>query len=177
MTPQEITAIIQLIIAPVVMISACSIFVNGLLSRYAAVNDRIRMMAHERLELRLGSPMLPQAPLTPFAIERLTEIDYQLPRLLGRHKLLRNSVLLLYIAVLLFVADMFVIATASFFSTALSATVVLVVFLIGTSVFFVGVLLAVLEVRNSHLTVSYEAQRIVALTLTENDTMLRASDE
>ncbi len=51
MTPEAIGRTIQLILAPVVMFSACSIFVGGVLSHYTAVGDRIRALTHERLEV------------------------------------------------------------------------------------------------------------------------------
>ena len=45
------TQVIQFIIAPTVMVSACSLILNGILVRYAQVNDRLRLMAHERWDL------------------------------------------------------------------------------------------------------------------------------
>jgi uncharacterized membrane protein YphA (DoxX/SURF4 family) len=42
---------IQLILAPVVMVTACAILLAGLLSRFAALNDRLRLLARERLDL------------------------------------------------------------------------------------------------------------------------------
>ena len=54
MSAETVTRTIQLILAPVVMLSACSVFVGGVLAHYAAINDRIRTMVHERLELLAG---------------------------------------------------------------------------------------------------------------------------
>src|SRR5579859_706139 len=51
MSVEAITRMIQLILAPVVLVSACAIFVGGLLSHYEAINARMRSMARERLEL------------------------------------------------------------------------------------------------------------------------------
>src|SRR5205814_4710458 len=116
-----VTQIIQLIIAPVVMVSACGIVLNGLLARYAAVNDRLRLMAHERWDLlRSASRSGPGDPseidpseIDPFVIERLQELDIQIPQLLQRHHRLRDAVLLLYIAMLLFIACMVAIGAAA----------------------------------------------------------------
>jgi hypothetical protein len=160
MSAQTIAMTIQWIIAPVVMISACSIFVNGLLSRYAAVNDRMRAMARERLELCFVA----DGAVSAFNRERLAQIDHQLPELLDRHKQLRDSVMLHYIAVTLFILDMFVIAaTAAMPEVLWLPTAVLVVFLSSTGAFFIGVLVAVREVRASHHTVMYEVERIETL--------------
>jgi len=40
-----ITATIQLIIAPVVIVTACALLVNGLLTRYTLLIDRLRALA------------------------------------------------------------------------------------------------------------------------------------
>src|SRR5438067_10711325 len=89
------------------MVSACGILVSGLLGHYQAVNDRLRALARERLELVLGAP-----PATALGRERLAEIDAQLPGLLARHRAVQQAVLLLYVAIALFVACMAVIGLA-----------------------------------------------------------------
>jgi hypothetical protein len=47
MSAEMVARTIQLIIAPVVMVTTCSILLGGLLSHYAALNDRLRGMARE----------------------------------------------------------------------------------------------------------------------------------
>ena len=49
MNAEMVARIIQLILAPVVMISACAILESGLLGHYASINARLRNMTHERL--------------------------------------------------------------------------------------------------------------------------------
>ncbi len=158
---QNINSIIQLIIAPVVLITSCSIFLNGLLTRYAAVNDRMRLLARERL--KLGFAIHPDTPPSPLTVERLHQICYQLPQLLRRHNLLRDSVLIGYLAVLIFVADMFVIALAVFSSLDWIGGMVLIIFLIGVAMLFISTLLTLIEVWHSHRAVSYEIERVIGL--------------
>jgi len=160
MTAQAIAAIIQSIIAPVVMISACSIFVNGLLTRYGAVNDRMRLMAQERLSLCHLPDGSRASMFTDLGSERIALIDHQLQLLLGRHAQLRDSIFLLYLSVLFFVTDMFIIAAAGASSLDWLFTAALIVFLTGTLSFFVGVLVAVLEIRTSHSMISYEVGHV-----------------
>src|SRR5207244_2207763 len=50
-SPEAIGRAIQLILAPVVMFSACSVFVGGVLNHYTSVGDRIRALTRERLDL------------------------------------------------------------------------------------------------------------------------------
>ena len=51
MTIDTIVRTISLILAPVVMISSCAIFLNGLITRYESTSVRMRAMHRERLEL------------------------------------------------------------------------------------------------------------------------------
>jgi hypothetical protein len=166
MNAEMIARTIQLILAPVVMVTACAIMLGGLLGHYAAINDRLRIMAHERLDLLHGasgdlSTALPSADA--FAGERLQQIDVQMPDLLRRHKLVRDAVLTIYCAILIFIASMFVIAFAAAVNSTWVAIVALVMFLMGTAILLWGVLLTALEVRTSHLAIQFEAQHILSL--------------
>ena len=73
MTAESIVKIIQLILAPAVMVTTCAILLGGMQGHYAAVNDRLRAMARERLDLLLGlgQSSNPEA----FVSERLEQID------------------------------------------------------------------------------------------------------
>jgi hypothetical protein len=163
---EAVTRTIQLVLAPVVMVTACAILLNVLQSRYAIVNDRLRAMSGERLEL-LRTPGASTLALPPnadaFIVERLAEIDRQIPDLLGRHLTLRNAILAVYYAIAAFIATMFVIALATTFGTAFLATTILVLFLAGTALVLVGVGLTAVEVRASHLAVHYEVNRVMGL--------------
>jgi len=88
------------------MVSACAILLTGLLSRYAAINDRLRAM-------RRASP-------TPAGLvgERLDEIDAQIPLLLRHHKRAHDAVLAVYCASAVYIGDMFVIALGAATSAA-----------------------------------------------------------
>lgn len=155
MNAQTIGEIIQFILAPVVMISSCSIFVSGLLSRYAAINDRLRLMAHERRELLHTR----QTADDPFVDERLSVIDWQIPDLLHRHKQAHDAVLLTYCAIFLFICDMFAIALLVVSGVAWLSGVVLVLFLGGMISLMLAILQTVTEVLHSHRSVRYEVER------------------
>jgi hypothetical protein len=105
MSAETITRTIQLILAPVVMLSACAIFVGGLLSHYEAINARMRAMARERLELLRSSTGGDQ-----FLNERLAELDLQLPQLLQHHARVHHALLAAYSGILILVASMCAIA-------------------------------------------------------------------
>jgi hypothetical protein len=152
---------LQVIIAPVVMVTACAIFLGGLLSRYAAINDRLRLMARERLDLL----RLPDE--TPFSRERIEEIDNQIPLLLKHHRQAHDSVLVVYVATAIFLLDMFVIALGTVMYTDWVGAAILVLFLAGMAALFVGAALMVLEVRTSHEAVHYEVMRALKIIPSE----------
>ena len=160
MNTEMVTRIIQTIIAPVVMVNACAILLGGLLSHSAAINDRLRGMARERLDL-LRTPSADQADR--LVVERLDEIDAQLPDLLQRLNWIRAAVLSIYSAILLLVVDMLVIAVSTVTTTSWLSTAVIVVFLAGIGAVFLGVLLTVLEARQSQRAIRFEVQRVLAL--------------
>jgi len=162
MSAELVTRTIQFIIAPVVMVSACAILLGGLLGHYAAINDRLRALVRERLDL-LRAAGVKTTAVDAITIERLEEIDAQVPDLLRRHKLVHDAVLANYSAVLLFVVSMFVIALAVASGSAWLATAVLILFLLGTAVLLLGIALTALEVRNSHHAIQYEVKRVLAL--------------
>jgi hypothetical protein len=151
---------IQLILAPVVMVSACGILLTGMLSHYSAINDRIRNLSSERLGL---SQVAPAAGHTGLARERITEIDYQLPMLLKRHGLVHRAILLAEAAVVILVLSMFVIAVAALSKSSAIGTTALMIFLIATAALMGSALVMAVEVRNSHVSVNYEATRVIGL--------------
>lgn len=158
MNAEMIARTIGFILAPAVMVTACAVTLNGLLTHYAAINDRLRVLVKERLELLVeASPGL-------FLGERLEEIDAQLPQLLMRHKLMRDSILLVFIAVLLYVVSMLVIALAAFGADWI-ATLALGLFLLSTAVLLSGTLLTAMEIYRSHSAVGYEVQQVSRLEL------------
>jgi Protein of unknown function (DUF2721) len=162
MNAEMVAGTIQLIIAPVVMVTACALILNGILARYAGVNDRLRALSRERFDLvRMGRAE--GLADEEFFAERLEEIDEQVPQLVRHHKLLHDGLLAVYAAVLVYVADMFIIAVAVASDSSPLAVIALLVFLGGTAVLLVGILLTALEVRTSHQAVQVEAARVRAL--------------
>ncbi|MEP7285825.1 MAG: DUF2721 domain-containing protein [Chloroflexota bacterium] len=159
MNVETVARTIQLILAPVVMVTACSILLGSLQTRYGVINDRLRAMARERLDL-LQSP----AGTAPtFVEERLSELDTQIPLLLKHHQLAHHAVLMVYCAIVVFIADMFVIAIGAVANIDLVATAVLLLFLLSTGLLFIGALYAVREVSTSQQALYYELRRVANL--------------
>ena len=171
MNVEMTTRIIQLILAPTVMITSCALVLGGLLSRYAAVNDRLRAMARERFDVlhSLADDAKTETAAHKFATERLQEIDVQVPELLKRHGWLHHSVLVVYVAILFFILCMIVIACAAVWDSIWLSSAVLLLFLGGTIALLIAVGIAIVEVRSSHRAVEYEIKRVSALGKTQTD--------
>ncbi len=159
MNLEMIVRTLQFILAPTVMINACAVLITGLLGHYAAINHRLRDMSRERLALAQPSVRPESSPGDSLALERLGEIDAQLPELLIRHRQIRDAVLFIYGGVSLFVASMLGIALGAWTGAAWASTAALVVFLMGMVLVLIGVLIVAREMRRSHLAIAFEVGR------------------
>ncbi len=164
MSIDSIIRTISLILAPVVMISSCAIFLNGLYGHYQNIAERMRGMHRERLELLHTIDMSTTAERTvSIIVQRILETEIQLPYMLRRHKLIRNAVVTIAVAVSIFITSMFIIALAIVTNSLLAAVIALIAFLLGTGVLLVGVITATIELYQSHHEVSYEIQHGLSL--------------
>lgn len=158
MSAADVAQTIQLIIAPVVLITACAIIQGSILGRFMYVGQRLRSLANERLDL-LHTGKMEDA----FVLERLQEIDRQIPLLKYRHHLLQQALLVTYSTIIIFLITMFAIALSVALNTGSVAVGALICFLFGTCLLLVGVILAGQEIRMSHQAICYEVNRIASL--------------
>jgi len=170
-TIEMIVRTISLILAPVVMITSCVLFLNGLLGRYEVITTRMRAMHHERLDILevLGESITSNHAVRSVREGRAQEIELQLPALLHRHKLVRNAMLAVNGAILLFVGSMFVIALAVVTSAPPLAAGALLVFLAATGLLLVGVVITTVELYRSQREVAYEIRHGLGLKLEQRD--------
>jgi hypothetical protein len=163
---QNVQSAITTIVAPVVMVTACAILVGGMLTQYNQTNDRLRAFAKERLNLlRTDDGGIARVDdLTgAYTKERLKELDTQLPRLLLRYQHVRDAVLTMYCAVLVFVATMLTISVAYALQSAGWAIGALVLFLVGMVTTLAGLVQHALYMLGGNVAVMYETQRILDL--------------
>ena len=163
MSPDEIGRTIQLILAPVVMFSACSIFVGGVLGHYTSLSDRIRALIRERIDV-LRTLRSPSSEPDGLLAERLAEIDGQLPHMLYRHRLVHHAVLAVYVAIGILVLTMCVIAVTATLAAPWVAPLVFAIVLAGVLVMLVGVVLITVEIRFSRRSLVFEARRVARLS-------------
>jgi hypothetical protein len=165
MSAETITRTIQLILAPVVMLSACSIFVSGVLSYYTSLSDRIRALTRERLDVVRTLRTLPGGPAEAgtIGLERLEEIDGQLPDLLRRHQLVHHAALTVYGGIGILIGTMCIIALTATISADWVAVLVFGVFIASVLMMLLGVLLITVEIRTSQRALQYEVRRVLRL--------------
>jgi hypothetical protein len=152
-------------VAPVVLLTVGGLMTNGLLVVYSAINDRMRDMTRERLEIRRGlaGQVLDADSIPPIDAERLHQIGVQLPMLLRRHKLTRASVLVIYAAIVVLGLSVIVIAIAVAQDNKADATVALGLVLAGTVILLAGMGVAALSLAKSADAISYAVDRTDAL--------------
>ncbi len=163
--PQVAISAIQAMLAPVVLMTTSAILAGGVQTMYAQVNDRMRAMAAERLSwlTDTNGDLVAVASLPSGARERLSLIDVQLPLLMVRHRKLHNALMFVYLAVLVLVVGMVLIAVSISVPVAAIGDVALVLVLGATLVLLIGVVFLAASVQQSTNAVDFEVQRVLQL--------------
>lgn len=152
-----IVNIIQAMLAPGLMISACGLLLLGMINRHAVVVARFRLLNEER---RQTSAKVESPGLSEEQKKRLNSVIHQLERFRERLRLLRNSVISYFVAVAFFILSSFFIGlkftsgsnTIFYFS--------ITAFLLGMFSVFCGVIFSVLEILRAY--------KIVLIEITES---------
>lgn len=166
MNVQGIVSIISLILAPVVMVSCCVLFLNGQLQRYDALANRIRSINQEHLAiLREIDNNVPNAleGVNGLRKLRVQEIETQLPHLLKRHLILRRAALTIGLAVLICILSMFLIAMAVLLKSPMMAIIALCTFLTVTAIILLGGSMIIFDLYFSNLALKYEVEHELSL--------------
>ncbi len=153
-------------VAPVVLMTTAAILIGGILSVYGSVNDRMRQMDAERLKLLSGpdgTAILPVSELTGPSLERVEQIDVQLPMLLRRHDLLHYAALLAYASVTLVVVGVVVIGIGVTTGSEAVSLAALGLVLAGAVTLLAGVLVAAWSIRHSRDAINFEVRRSLSL--------------
>lgn len=147
--------IIQLMVAPAVMISACGLLLLGINNKYSLVVNRIRLLNEEKR--RLLSKIADGKHSTDDNI-RLESAAIQISSLVYRAKLVRNAVLCYTTSVALFVLTSLLLGVSSFLSIGKLNYFITTVFLLGMLFVLVGVVFAGFETKKGYDIISYEVK-------------------
>ena len=150
----SIIQVIQLMLAPGLMISACGLLLLGMNNKYSLVVNRIRLLNEERRRV------LAKAADRDFTYEenvRLESISLQIEKLTLRVKLVRNAVLSYTIAVALFVVTSLLIGI-QYFAVLNFNVLITIIFLLGMLSVLAGVLYAAYETKEGYNIIQLEVK-------------------
>jgi hypothetical protein len=133
---------ISAMVAPVVRLTTGGLLTHGRRMVYSSVNDRMREMTRERIEIRAAPSGELVGRVPAIDQERLAEIDAQLPMMLRRHHLLRNAVLLIYAGISVLGASIILIAVAVVMDSEDFGRAALGLVLAGTVIMLAGLVAA-----------------------------------
>jgi small-conductance mechanosensitive channel len=143
-SPEMAAKIINIIIAPAVMITAAAILLGGITQRYKLLDDF----------LQSHNPPQPPIQEIPFR-QGLPQVD-RMAHLLKHHHLLHHALIVIYFAILAFVVDMLAIALAELTGQIWLTQVVLFIFLLGISLLCGSLLIACREIVMAHRLIQLE---------------------
>jgi Flp pilus assembly protein TadB len=151
----SIIEIIQLMLAPGLMISACGLLLLGLNNKYSIVVNRIRLLNEER---RKTLRKIDEPEFSYQENVRLESISKQLEKLTYRVKLVRNAVLFYTIAVALFVVTSLFIGFSYLFDVTRINSFITTFFLLGMVSVLCGVIFAAYETYKGYEIVKFEVE-------------------
>ena len=151
----SIVQVIQLMLAPGLMISACGLLLLGMNNKYSLVVNRIRLLNEEKRKF------FSKAGDKDFNYEdnvRLESISTQLNHLTFRVKLVRNAVLSYTFAVAFFVLTSLFIGLQYVLGNEKLNYIVTLLFLAGMTLVLIGVLYAAYETKKGYDIIHYEVK-------------------
>jgi hypothetical protein len=151
----SVIQVIQLILAPGVMINACGLLLLGISNKFTSVLNRIRALTDERRKLIHNSS---EREIRPSENTRIESITRQVSGLLSRARLIRNAVLCYLIAVGLFLVTSLFIGAEFFVPMTELRILILSAFLSGMIFVFIGVAIVVLDTAKGYNIVKYEVE-------------------
>jgi len=141
--------LIQAMLAPGIMISACGLLLLGMNNKYSLVVNRIRLLDEEKRKLQQATDT------NSLSENRLVSVTQQLEVFHLRIRLVRNAVLFYSIAVGFFILASFFIGAQVFWESYYSLFAFLA-FLLGMISVFVGIVYAAREVIRGYQIVTIE---------------------
>ncbi len=152
-----IVTIIQAMLAPAVMISACGLLLLGTNNKYALIVNRIRLLDEEKRKLKIAGKT---EPLTEDQLHRLWNVELQIEKISFRIKLVQNAVFSYTLGVIFFIAASLIIGIQYFIPTSFITGLSGLAFLVGMLSVMVGVLFAAREVRKGYEIIQLEITEI-----------------
>lgn len=149
----SVIQVIQLILAPAVMINACGLLLLSTSNKYSLVLNRIRLLNDEKRKLfrKAGEKNFEENL-------RLESLSKQLGQLMIRAKLMRDAVLCYTSGVGLFVVTSLLIGIQFFNAVLQFQYLILGIFLLGMISMFLGAIFAFLDAKRGYDIVQYDVR-------------------
>lgn len=145
----SIVEIIQAMLAPGLMISACGLLLLGMNNKYSIIVNRIRLLNEEKRKLRRSEKSAGEK-------SRIESIILQNNKLYTRFKLVRNAVFSYSIAVVCFIIASILIGLKYLVQSVDAATMALIFFLMGITSVLLGIIFASIELWKGYKIVEIE---------------------
>lgn len=164
MQPDNIKEVAQVaqaingILAPAVMTSASALIILALQGKYSQLIDRLRLLNEERRRLKNTENPSKQ---------RLSNVVDQIEAILLRAKMVRNSIVSLYLAISLFVLSSIVIGGGLTLGIRVPVNSSFIAFMIGMLFVFSGVLYALRDIGNAYHIAQLEVRGVKELRKTD----------
>ncbi len=155
MNADNIVNIIELMLAPGLMISACGLLLLGMNNKYSLVVNRIRLINEER---RQFLHQVEEKDINYVDNVRLQSISKQLEDLVIRVRLVKNAVLFYTIAVAFFVITSLLIGLDYVTKSYSLSPMVIISFLVGMILVLIGVIYAAYETVKGHAIIKFEVK-------------------
>jgi hypothetical protein len=152
----SIVEIIQLMLAPGIMISACGLLLLGMNNKYSLVVNRIRLLNEERR--KAIHKTTEDKHFNYQETQRLESISMQISSLVFRVKLVRNAVLCYTTAVALFVLTSLSIGFGYLLDITRLNSLITILFLLGMISVLFGVIFAAYETYKGYEIVNFEVK-------------------
>lgn len=149
-----IVHLIQGMLAPGLMISACGLLLLGMNNKYSLVVNRIRLLNEEKRSF------FHQESLDETETSRISNIELQLSHLIKRISLVRNAVFSYSMAVALFIVSSVLIGITINQQTPAFDWLIVAFFYAGMFSVFVGIIFAAIEVWKGYRIVKIEISEV-----------------
>lgn len=149
-----IVQLIQGMLAPGLMISACGLLLLGMNNKYSLVVNRIRLLNEEKRKI------FHLAGIDEMESSRLSNIELQISHLIGRISLVRNAVFSYSLAVALFIVSSVLIGITINKKTTGFDWLIVAFFYAGMFAVFVGIIFAAIEVWKGYRIVKIEISEV-----------------
>jgi VIT1/CCC1 family predicted Fe2+/Mn2+ transporter len=146
----SVSGLIQIMLAPAIMISACGLLLLGMNNKYSLVVNRIRLLNEERRRLRTEEEIKSNKK------KRHKSIELQISKLNYRISLIRNAVFSYSLAVAFYIISSLLIGLNQQNSYTGLSWAVIITFLAGMLFVLAGIIFAALEVWKGYKIVQIE---------------------